>query len=341
MKIKDDETVCHAEKRNSATLGGAVMNFHVSRIANLFYFASHMTLWHWSMRERNYRRYWLEETGPLSEEEHRAIEVVKQILSDHPYGNGWIGTTFLTVNSEEEAGQGAQIILTSVELLALRNALDELSPRFQRIWEYAEQKLKGKTAKLSVIIDSESVQDGIKILERLLTSSFPNLEIHMLLSKGAENASGTANEGPGHICLECMETEDLGLVVDLLLHEAGHLMQEAVVAPLVLSLATERSLTKEDKSDRRSDISIIQEAVLQSLCPNGILSKQALGREPWDWLQWSNSMRDQGRMDLARLYQFVACVTPLTKPYLCAGKRFDQDLLMDVMEAFEQVYREN
>lgn len=317
------------------------MNLHVSRIANLFHFANNMTSWHWSMHARDYRRHWLEETGPLSEEEDKAIQVVRQILLDHSYENDWIGKAFLTVNTEEQAWQGAQAILTSAELLALRDAMDGLSPRFQKIWDYAERKLERQTARLSAIIDSVSVQNGIKLLERLFGSPFPDLEIRVLLSKGAENASGTANEGPGHVCLECMETADLGLLVDLLLHEAGHLMQEAVVDPLVLSLATERHLTRRDRNDRRSDVHIVQEAVLQSLCPNGVLSKQALGREPWDWLQWSNSMRDQGSMDLAQLYQLVACVTPLTEQYLCAGKRFDEELLMDVVEAFEQVYRED
>ncbi len=152
------------------------------------------------------------------------------------------------------------------------------------------------------------------------------MTIHLLISRGKASAAGGANEGPGRITLEILETEDLGRGVELFLHEVGHLMEKVRFDPL-FEAASRRHGLKRLKGNQGWDAhQLVREALMGALVPAGALSPY-LGRQPMDHTAAAVKARERGDQWYAGLLELTGLYFPLVSEYIEQGRPIDKDLL--------------
>lgn len=303
----------------------------ITRHANLFHFINNMAAWHFSCRT-HYNTAWIEETGPITEAEDRALEVYRDIVRGHAYDETWPGKAFVAVEDPCDAWKKCSELLGSERTSALREVFEIFETRFQAIWHKDKPRLETRAEELVDFLQGEETGRAIQALERFFGSQFPSLTVHLLISRGKGTAGG-ANEGPGHVTLEVLETEDLRRALEVFLHEAAHLMEAGAFRTMYKEFAQSHGLSG-IKGPRGWDAyHMIKEAITGSLLPGGCISR-LLGLEVEDWKDYASKRRSTGVHHKADLAEFTAICLPIVERYVSFGRTVDSDLLTAVYQAF-------
>lgn len=299
--------------------------------ANLFHFINNMAAWHFSCRT-DYNTAWLEETGPVTEAEDRALEVYRKVVREHAYNETWPGKAFVAIEDASAAWQECCKLLGCEKTAALREVFHVFEPRFQAIWAKDESRLERRAEELVEFLEREETGRAVRALEFFFGTRFPDVMVHLLISRGRGTAGG-ANEGPGHVTLEVLETEDLRHAVETFLHEAAHLMEVAAFHGMYKEFAESHGLSAMKSASGWDAYHLIKEAITGSLLPGGCISSY-LGLDVTDWKDYASKCRSSGALGRADLAELTALCMPIVKKHVSSGRRVDVDLLVAVYGAF-------
>lgn len=306
--------------------------FRVDRLSNLFHFVNNLAAWHFACREE-YNRAWLAETGELTAPERVALDGFAAVAREFPYGDRWLGRAFIPAETPDEAWEQARELIGLERVAIVRSVFETLGPRFDRIWERDLPRLRELPPRLQPIIDSPGVAEAVRALEGFYGTAFPRLIVHLLISRGKNITAGGANEGPGHITLEVLETEDLLDGVDVILHEGSHLMESERFEPLFREFSLGHGL-EELKGDRGWNAhQLFREALTGALVPGGCLSWR-FGRRPDDHRAQAGRLRARGDVRRASLSELTARFLPLVDGYIRSERPVDGRLLEEAYAIF-------
>ncbi len=217
---------------------------------------------------------------------------------------------------------------------ALGRAFAALEPRFDRIWRRDLPRLRDLSRRLETALAAPGVSRAARALETFFGCPFPAaLTVHLLISRGENWSAGGANEGPGHVTLEALETRNLYAGLETILHEAAHLMAEQTLRPLL------RSLAEQPADDQGWGFEYAgEEAVVESLLPDGCLSP-LVGGKRGDYRETAAASRAAGRDREAALFELTAKLGPLTETYVGKGKPVDEAFAGEVARLYGEVCR--
>ncbi|MHB8758120.1 MAG: hypothetical protein ACYC6V_08940 [Bacillota bacterium] len=247
-----------------------------------------------------------------------------------------MGKALITAETPDETPDAtweqARSLIGPEKVSVVQSVFEALSPRFARIWASDETRLRALPERLRKAIASPGVGTAIRALEDFYDTPFPALTVHLLISRGARLSAGGANEGPGHVTLEVLETEDMMEGVEVLLHEGSHLMQAPRLEPLFDEFSRVHGLdTSGDGLGNARHL--FHEALTGSLVPGGCLSWK-LGRQPHDHLAREERARARGAEAQAALEELTARFLPLVAAYIDQGRPVDGKLLEDAFAAY-------
>jgi hypothetical protein len=306
------------------------MPFAVSarRLPCLFHFINNMSVWHFSC-SRALNQAWIEETGPLRDEEALAVSQFAGIASEYPFGDSWLGRIFMTAPTENEAWEKALILLGEKQVQVLRTVFAALEARFDRIWKDGQGRLETLGMALGGVLDSAGVDQVLAMLEGYLLSPCPSVEIHLVLNPIPSYIThGGANEGPGHVTLG--EAKDIGAAVEVVLHETMHLMEHERFLPMYMEFSEKHHLDQIRGEKSWSAHHLIREAITGAVFPGGCLSP-ILGHERRDFQAAAERGLKSGDIRGYGLAHLTGSYLPLAESYIRLRKPIDLALL-------EQVY---
>ncbi len=317
------------------------LTLRVSRTANLFHFVNNLAAWHFACRQ-HYNRAWLAETGPLSAAEEAALDEFRAIVREFPYGPRWLGRAFILGSAGDGAAFRATAWRATRDLVGpdtaamLWDVFATLKPRFERIWRRDQLRLDALTQRLDGpegLFRSAGFARAAAALETYFAAPFPGLVIDLLISRGENWSAGGANEGPGHVTLEVLETRDLGLAAETVLHEAAHLMGRRASIPLLESVFREHDVDPSADEQGWGPLYLVEEALTTALVPGGCLSP-FLDRTKDDYAAAAAACRTRGEDQLAILYTLAANLMPRVEGYIRADRTFDRLLAEQACRSF-------
>jgi hypothetical protein len=244
------------------------INFNLSKKYNHFFFVQTLADWHFSCRQE-YIEQWLEETGPLGEEEKQALAAFRETISKYgfdeiPGSKAANGFDFFMRYDEFEDKSS----FSDAELDTYNVAMNVLAPRFERIWQTEGDKLSS----LKTLITDKYSQTQVGIADDLKTIFSDkieidrNIEVILLISTG-EGGAGGANNGPDIITLECSSTDenDVDHLLSTIWHEATHLLLEKYIEDMALIMNKDELIKEASKKAVEFDYNYCQELLVFSL----------------------------------------------------------------------------
>ncbi|HHX28739.1 MAG: hypothetical protein ACOX5Q_05215 [Bacillota bacterium] len=148
------------------TKGGyASMNYTVTyrRHVCKFFFIDNMSGWHFSCQP-HYNEAWIQETGPLTEEETNALEAFAGIARQYGYESGkWFGRPIAAASSEEQALLDVGNLTCGTNAGTLRDVFGVMEPRFARIWAPDEERLIVLAERLRGKLHSEGMARAVEV----------------------------------------------------------------------------------------------------------------------------------------------------------------------------------
>jgi hypothetical protein len=130
-----------------------------------------------------------------------------------------------------------------------------------------------------------------------------------------------------------MERPEIGSVVEVLAHEAIHLMEEPMFNPMFRAFCSARSIEDQADPHKRSPYSLMKEALSGALLPGGCLSP-VLGNSAYDWERYADHVEKQGSAERATLGRLTGKYLPLVDSYVRNGRPADGELLLKAYEIF-------
>lgn len=312
------------------------MNYTVTykRHVCKFFFINNMSGWHFSCQP-HYNEAWIQETGPLTEEETNALEAFADIARQYGYESGkWLGRPVVAASSEEQALLDVENLIGGTNAGTLRDVFRVMEPRFAKIWARDEERLIALAERLRGKLLSEGMARAVEVAERLYGTRLSDLEILLTLSRG-RSINGGANEGPGRITLGALEEEDIQSVVEVVLHESIHLMEKAEFQDMYgrISLVHGLEGIKGDKYWNADQL--VREAMVEALVPGGALAP-LMGGTMRDFASESVRQRAAGRTNSADRAALAGYYVPLMREYIDAGRSIDAELVERAVRIFNE-----
>ena len=306
--------------------------FRISETANRFHVVSNLA--EWSVYARtHYNRAWIEETGPLTQAEQEALAACRELLPRYGWGAKAPGRAFGAAEDEDDAWARAARLMTGEDLATLRGAMAALEPRFQLLWTRDRPRLEALCERVDAALRAPGIDAAVEKLAAYLASDVRRATIDLLMSRGRGSAGG-ANAGPGRISLEVLELADIVEAADVVLHELGHLMEQARFLPRYRALAARHRLGELRGETGWDAHVLVKEALHGALCPSGCLSPM-YGIPCRDHLQDAARARERGYHRQAGLLELTGRVLPLVQGYLDADRSVDDSLLEAAVATFQ------
>ncbi len=307
-------------------------DIRIDRHTCFFYFIHNMAGWHHSCAPY-FNEVWIRETGELSPGERDALDAFAGLAREYTFGDRWIGKPFVLAASMDEALAGAKELAGPTGEDVLRSAFSALTLRFDDIWHRDEPRLHDFGQHIATELSSEGVERALSMARRYLQSSPQPVTVHLLLSRGAWGVGG-ANEGPGHVTLATMEKPETGPAIEVLVHEAIHLMEEPAFNPMFRQFCNSRGVEDQAEPRHMSPYHLLKEAFTGALLPGGCLSP-VLGNACYDFDRQADYIeKRQGDSDRAALARLTGRILHLVSAYVKEGRPADQGLLEQAYEIF-------
>ena len=302
-------------------------DIRVSRPGNLLHVVNNLAEWHPACR-RHYNGPWLAETGPLAERERAALDRYRWVVAERGYGYGrrWLGRAFGPAAGEAEAWERVRSVLQmgEAEAAALREALEVLEPRFQRLWERDRPRLERLAERLDAALAGDGVAQAVSAVERYLGGPAPRVTIDLLTSRGPRLGGG-ANDGPGRISLDALEVPGLAVAVDVVLHEVSHLMEAHRFMAVFDRFSDDPRLARRGSDPHWDARFLLMESLTAALFPGGCLS-HLYGAPAIDHAAKAQTERAAGDPQRAGLYELTGLIEPLVRSYVARGLAVDEAL---------------
>lgn len=225
------------------------IKFIISKNYNHFFFVQTLADWHFSCRSE-YVEEWLKETGPLTENENKALTAFRSVLKKYGFDslNNCLADNafdfFMRFEELEEKGP-----FSENEIEIYLNAMRSLENRFNKIWKRESEKL----AKIENLLNNKfnknksEVSNDLKILFKDQIDTETEIKVILLLStEESGSGAGGANNGPNIVSLECSSVnfKDINYLLSTLWHEITHLTLDDYIGK-VASIMKSNDIIKE------------------------------------------------------------------------------------------------
>lgn len=107
------------------------LEFKVSKTANLFFFVSNFSEWHFSCRA-DYNKAWIEKTEPLKFKDLEVLVKFKKVINKYGFE---LSKIFYT-NTEKEIWKNLKKTTKKTELEVIRESLQIFKPKFEKNMAY-------------------------------------------------------------------------------------------------------------------------------------------------------------------------------------------------------------
>lgn len=301
---------------------------HVSK----FFFINNMSGWHFACHP-HFNQAWTQETGPLTEEAS-ALKAFPGIARRFEHGSHWLGRPFAAASTEEQALSDVEKMVGPADAETLGHVFSVMEPRFAKIWARDEERLIALADRLGERLRSEGMAQAIEVAERLYGSKLPDLEVLLILTRGRSIVGG-ANEGPDRITVGALEAEDIQTVVEVVLHEAIHLLEKDGFRDMYRDISLAHGLGDIEGDRYWNAEYLVREAIVEALVPGGALAP-LMGGTMRDFASDSARQHAAGRHDEADRAALAGYYLPIVQEYIDAGKSFDADLVERAIAIFNE-----
>ena len=324
--------------------------FHVSRLANLFFFVSNLSEWSPYCR-KEYNHEWLKQKH-LQQSEREALKHVRNILWKHKT----LGRYFF--RTEQEAWRNIAKKLSKREYEALCASFAVFLPRFSALWKEEKSNLQNIAAAFSRGTSSPVNKTLIELSTLYAPHRKPRsiTTIFLLTSPITKRlVSGGGKITSKILALECSKTTAKNNIHDLfvrvLLHELVHTMFEDRIKNIIRTCLQSKGFSSIKRELARSAVyretlsfaGPIKEMVAISLLPEGYLAERYFNANVSKSLLQRNSVRE------CRLkhtyYDLMLFATwellPIAREYSTQKKPIDARYLREVIMVWRQFNRTN
>lgn len=283
----------------------------INKLANFYFFVQNLSEWHFS-NKKDYNDLWRKELGEFSVDEETAIKKFKEIRLKYKVTRTPFECAFFI---SHDPWRELKENFPAEEYKMIQEIFNKLESKFNLLWEKDlsllmqwQKELDSKINEPSLI---KSIMDMLNILFNT-TSSESEVKIYLLFSS-PNHTGGGANIDKQSISLEISRypIQDSSHAIGIIWHETIHLcFQNRYFFPLVL---------KQFTADRQR-VDLINEIVIGSLFPRGILGIRLLKNKPANKLMMG--------VDSEQTIKILN----LTKEYVGSPKSLDEKYIRTVAE---------
>jgi len=251
--------------------------FHITKTSNLFHFISNLTDWHFSVRT-SYKKYWIEKTGDLSEEDAQWLAKADNLFKKYTFGNNYWGATFLR-RPEEDVWETAEKNFGEKDSQRFKEIANYFTPRFKKIWNEEKELLENWTNILNRTKDRYLKNELVNELNTLFDTK-PDLssgiKIVLLMSSPTTLGGGSANIGYGAVTTELSRmSPDKAIHIWLnFWHEISHVYWEKTNNYMTMLNSYLDTLEYKPSLGDISFKILMKEGVLEAFIPNGVLAEK-------------------------------------------------------------------
>ncbi|MCX6736829.1 MAG: hypothetical protein NTW73_01960 [Candidatus Parcubacteria bacterium] len=237
--------------------------FKVSKLANLYFFISNLSAWSPYTYKKDYNNFWIEKTGPLTNQEIIALTDFKELHLKYPYGHSYLGNLF--TNEKNDLSKISQT-LPLIDQKILIQTFELLETRFEKIWSIEEPLLKEWKILLEKYFADLNLKYIFEILEILYDVKIDysqSMEVFILFST-PDRTGGEASNGPNKLTLKISRYDKnrVSHAIGIILHEIIHLIfEKKTFFPMIF----------QNVRDIDKQVHLIKETAASSLFPKGIL----------------------------------------------------------------------
>ena len=317
--------------------------FKISRLDNFYFFVSNLTEFHFSCR-KHFNIDWISATGPLNQEEKKAINDVKPIFEKYGFiifnnKSLYLGKYFYCPEDKEKFGSLKKYLLPE-EYEKISNSFNIFENRFNKI--YNEKLLENWKFALEKELSSERFLKLFNFSQGFFNSTKTNsvLNVHLLMSPSMTwSASGNANLGDKDITLEVpmfnLAEEQIELAICILLHELSHIWFE------------NSSNYEVAKKLSGNNFSLIKEIIIDSVSPSGFpAQKYSKTSNPFKRFLFHNladgfnayeNFINNKEVDKQKLSAYASwLIYPLTAHYYANNKKLDKKFIKTIAEIIKK-----
>lgn len=252
--------------------------FTISQTANLFHFISNLTNWHFSARP-NYRKYWLDKTGPLTKVENKVLKKISPVFKRYNFGNKYWGKIFLA-STDDTVWKEAKGKFPPADFEIFYNAAKVFEPRFGIIWQEERNLLNQWQSKLVQTSNKYDASVAIKDLNNFFNHKKTPMKVTVILLLSNPNSTGGGgNLGSNQLTLELSRYPLAGLrpVWLALWHEMVHAIWQGNGYRKQIRDFSESNKLIKSPVKGVSVYSILNEGITEALFPHGYLAKKHFG----------------------------------------------------------------
>jgi hypothetical protein len=310
--------------------------FHVYKTANLFFFVSNLANWHFSTRP-HYNKYWLEKTGPLSNEEKKAIKDLKKILLKYNFGEKYPGRTLMGY-PPKKAWESTKKTMPQAEYQLLTRSLAIFKPRFEKIWKDEGKNLKNwqKILNQEKFINTNRIISDLEIFFGTKAEKVEN--IILLIGGDVKGGGGGANTIKGNIEQEIgMKTSSINDFLPVLWHEYIHQAFREVTKVKIDEYLSKNKIEKEilKLGYNGSPFNFLNEGICSSMMPNGALAiKYNYLNKPTPPINLQKSLKDQPQ-NVYTAQKFINVINyDFYTSYFENSKKFDLQYIAQIHQGY-------
>lgn len=303
----------------------------VSYWANLFFFVSNLSGWHYSTRKQ-YNSYWISKTGELTVAEREALLSLSNLFKKYPFGSKYWGLVFLKEDNKN-VWKKAKNFFIPEDYLKFRELVGIFEKRFKSLWRDDSIFLSKWAGKLLEVEERICPMGLISDLDLLFGRSYAgktiSIRVVLLISYPNKFPNGGGNLGRRSISLEISRTpfEYLRPVVLVMWHEFLHILWGMGEFRVLLRRFLENVKGDEPFRDffGRSVREVLNEVVISSIFPCGYLANKYFN---FPQMEYFASILRKNYNEEENWRDFLAYVlSPLVKEYLEERKAIDEEFL--------------
>ena len=317
--------------------------FKISRFDNLYFFVSNLTEFHFSCR-KHFNIDWILSTGPLNQEEKKAINDVNAIFKKYGFviknkKSLYLGKYFYCPKDKEKIGSLKKYLMPE-EYEKINKSFSVIENRFNKI--YNEKLLENWKLALEKELSSEKFLKLLNFAQRFFNATEKEsvLNVHLLMSPSMTwSASGNANLGEEDITLEVpvfnLTEEQIELAACILLHELSHVWFEN---DDIYTIAKKLS---------GNNFSLIKEIIIDSVSPLGFPAqkyskvsnpfKRFLFHNLADGFKAHENFVNNKEVDKQKLSVYVNwLIYPLVAKYYLENKKLDADFIKAIVKVIKK-----
>lgn len=318
-----------------------------SKLGNHFFFAANLSEWHFSCRQ-TYNKKWQELLGPLTNSEKKSLVKFCKILKDFGFKEiqpgilNSLGSAFIIGQNKNDVYKELLTDISKNDVDIVKNSLDLMEYKFNIWWK----KIENTLLKNKQILEQELISDRTKkiigIIENFfnIESTANAIDVYLLGQPDSNYmGGGGANIGKNRLTLEVNQLipnhSSTEHALGVIFHETGHLIfMQPSIFNLIKECLNERRIDLRRKffPEQVDPLTIVNEAILESLIPNGYLGIEYLHYQK-NVLDNLNAIKNYNNFRKIIIHK----MTPLAKKYIESKTSVDKEYIFKIIDELTEI----